>query len=176
MEGEKYPYGFLLNAKISIFFTLFSSDIGSSCLFWYCNTWAFGSSNGQSVPETPRNSAARGPGNYQGRGCKILRGKIIQRWCPLENDLNWTDSDKVYNLWEFHTIYASSTQIPMVNTVESLKFAMAQFLWISWASLDRNFINKLWNIEVNLRNNMLMHKTANEKKNGPHKFKWFALV
>lgn len=52
----------------------------------------------------------------------------------------------------------------MVNTVESLKFAMAQFLWISWASLDRNFINKLWNIEVNLRNNMLMHKTANEKK------------
>lgn len=109
MEGEKYPYGFLLNAKISIFFTLFLSDIGSSCLFRYCNTWAFGSSNGQSVPETPRNSAARGPGNYQGRGCKILREKIIQRWCPLENDLNWTDSDKVYNLWEFHTICIINT-------------------------------------------------------------------
>lgn len=163
MEGEKYPYGFLLNAKISIFFTLFLSDIGSSCLFWYCNTWAFGSSNGQSVPETPRNSAARGPGNYQGRGCKILREKIIQRWCPLENDLNWTDSIR-YTIYENSIPYASSTQIPMVNTVESVKFAMAQFLWISWASLDRNFINKLWNIEVNLRNNMLMHKTANEKK------------
>lgn len=28
---------------------------------------------------------------------------------PLENDLNWTDSDKVYNLWEFHTICIINT-------------------------------------------------------------------
>lgn len=48
-------------------------------------------------------------------------------------------------MYENSIPYVSSTQVPMVhvNTVKSFKFVMAKFLWISWASLHRNFINNL---------------------------------